>query len=245
MDRRKILLILAAVIAALGTMLVWLYVRGAEDRAQEQYETVEVIVATQDIAAGETFSAASTAGKFEKREVPQNTLLTGAQKTLSSMDGLVALTPIYSGEQVISAKWGGTGDVDVTAKVLAIPEGKVAVSVNLTDAARVSGFVTPGSEVAIIVAVGDGQTGYTRTVIPRVTVLGVGATSTVTSTTTTTEGESTTEPLPQTLVTVAVSQREAEKILWASSYGEVSFALVNQNSELAKTPKLAESDLFE
>lgn len=245
MDRRKILLILAAVIAALGTMLVWLYVRGAEDRAQQQYESVEVIVATQDIAAGETFAAASQAGKFEKREVPQNTLLTGAQKTLGTMDGLVALTPIYSGEQVISAKWGGTGDVDVTAKVLAIPEGKVAVSVNLTDAARVSGFVTPGSEVAIIVAIGDGQAGYTRTVIERVTVLGVGATSTVTSTTTSKEGESTTEPLPQTLVTVAVSQREAEKILWASSYGEVSFALVNQSSELAKTPKLAESDLFE
>ncbi len=247
MDRRKILLILAAVVAALGTMLVWLYVRGAEGRAQEQFDTVKVIVATQDIAAGESFTAASQAGKFEKRDVPQNMRLTGAQTDLNGLDGKVALTPIYTGEQVISAKWGGTGDVDVTAKVIAIPKGKVAVSVNITDAARVSGFVTPGSEVAVLVAVdGDsGKKGYTHTLLSPITVLGVGDTSTITSTKTSKDGESTTEPIPQTLVTLAVTQHQAEQLLWAASYGELSFALVNKNSELGSTPRVAEQNLFQ
>jgi pilus assembly protein CpaB len=247
MDRRKILLILAAVVAALGTMLVWLYVRGAEGRAQEQFDTVQVIVATQDIAPGESFTAASQAGKFEKRDIPQNVKLTGAQTDLNGLDGTVALTPIYANEQIISAKWGGAGDVDVTAKVLAIPKGKVAVSVNLTDAARVSGFVTPGSEVAVLVAVGgnSGGQGYTHTLISPITVLGVGDTSTITSTKTSKDGESTTEPVPQTLMTLAVTQHQAEQLLWAASYGQVSFALVNKNSDLGNTPRVAEQNLFQ
>jgi len=245
MDRRKILLIVAAVIAALGTMLVWLYVRGAEDRAQQQYESVEVIVATQDIAAGESFTAASQAGKFEKRSVPLASRLNGAQTDLDALSGSFALTPVYAGEQIITPKWGGSGDVDVTSSVLAIPKGKLAVTVNLTDSARVAGFVTPGSEVAILTTFGEGAAGYSRTVLERITVLAVGSTSTITQTKTTEDGESTAATIPQTLVTLAVTQREAEKLLWASTYGAVSFALVNESSELSKTPKLTESTLFE
>lgn len=243
MDRRKILLILAAVIAALGTMLVFLYVQGAEDRAKEDFESVEAIVAIQDIPQGETFEAASAAGKFEKRAVPKDQLLSGAETSLTGLDGLVALTTIYAGEQVIAKKWGGTGEVDVTANVLAIPKGKVAASVNLTDPARVAGFVNPGSEVAIIITVENGQ--YSRTLLQRVTVLGVGQTSTITETKTTAEGETATEALPQTLMTLALTQREAERLLWAATYGQVSFALVNKDSTLAKTGPVNEPNLFE
>jgi pilus assembly protein CpaB len=240
MDRRKILLILSAMIAALGTLLVFLYVQGAEGRAKEDFESVEVIVATQDIAQGESFDDAS--GKFEKREVPKDALLSGAKTDLNSLDGLVALTPIYAGEQLIQDKWGGISDVDVTANVLAIPKAKVAAAVNLTDPARVAGFVNPGSQVAILVSVEEGR--YTRTLLSRVTVLGVGATSTLTTTKTSGEGDSETTPIPQTLMTVAVSQKEAEKLLWGASFGELSFALVNKDSALATTGPVNEPNLF-
>lgn len=241
MDRRKILLILAAMIAALGTLLVFVYVQGAEDRAKEDFEAVEVIVATQDIPQGESFADASA--KFEKREVPKDALLAGAKTNLDGLDGLVALTPIYSGEQIIQAKWGGSADVDVTANVLAIPEGKVAVAVNLTDPARVAGFVNPGSQVAILISVEEGR--YTRSLLQRITVLGVGATSTVTTTKVSGEGDSETTPIPQTLMTLAVTQKEAEKLLWGASFGELSFALVNKDSKLARSGPVNEPNLFE
>ena len=243
MNRRKILLLLAAMIAALGTLLVFLYVQGAEGRAKEDFEAVEVLVATQDIEQGESFDDA--ASKFKLSEVPKDSVLTGAQTTLDGLEGLVALTPIYSGEQVISAKWGGS--VDITSSVLAIPEDKMAASVNLTDPARVAGFVNPGSQVAIIVSVdhNEDETDYTRTLLARVTVLGVGGTSTITSTKTTKEGESTTEQIPQTLMTVAITQKEAEKLLWGATFGELSFALVTEDSKLSKTAPVFESNLFQ
>ena len=43
MDRRKLLLVAAAIVAALGAVLVFLYVRGAEHRAEAQFDTVDVL----------------------------------------------------------------------------------------------------------------------------------------------------------------------------------------------------------
>lgn len=245
MDRRKILLVLAAVIAALGTLLVWLYVRGAEGRAQAQYDSVNVIVATQDIAPGETFEAASQAGKFAKKAVPANVRLDGAQTDLQELDGTVALTTIYAGEQLIDRKWGGTGSVDVTSKVIAIPKGKMAVTVNLTDPQRVAGFAQPGSQVSVFVAIDNqkADTYLARTLLQRVTVIGVGDTSTISKTKTTPDGESTTEPVPQTLVTLAVDQQQAERLAWATTFGTLSLGLVNENTTLSTTPRVTEKNL--
>ena len=47
------LLVAAAVVAALGTALVFLYVRGADNRAEEKFETTDVLVATVQIERGE------------------------------------------------------------------------------------------------------------------------------------------------------------------------------------------------
>jgi pilus assembly protein CpaB len=239
MARRKILLVLAAVIAAFGTLLVFLYVQSADSRAREKLDTVDVLVASQDIRTGESFEDAS--GKFELRPVPRDQLLANHQTSLDGLDGLVALNPIYAGEQIVSQKWGGSADV--TSTVLAIPQKKVAISVQLSDPARVAGFVNPGSEVAIMLVMSDGQ--YVRTLLPRITVIGVGSSSTVTQTTTTTEGETTAETIPKTLMTLAVTQREAEKLLWGSSYGQLAFALTTEESVVRKSGPVTEQNLFQ
>ena len=52
------LLVAAAVVAALGSALVFLYVRGADNRAQEKFETTDVLVATVQIERGERIADA-------------------------------------------------------------------------------------------------------------------------------------------------------------------------------------------
>lgn len=54
MERRKILLVVATVVAALGATLVFLYAQGAENRAVAQFQTVEVLSAAQRIERGES-----------------------------------------------------------------------------------------------------------------------------------------------------------------------------------------------
>jgi pilus assembly protein CpaB len=67
MDRRKVLLIVAALIAALGTAVVFLYVRGADSRANLKFAGKQVLVASAAISPGETLKVAKSAGKIETK----------------------------------------------------------------------------------------------------------------------------------------------------------------------------------
>ena len=197
MDRRKALLLVAAVIAAVGTLLVFLYVRGADTRADQRYDAVQVLRVVKPIAAGETVEAAQSAGKIESGSVSKKDLLPDALTGTEPIAGKVATTNIYPGEQLISSKFGATG----SSNGLAIPKGKIAISINLSDPSRVAGFVNPGDKVAIFLT----NANFTRLLLPSIQVIGAG-TTTVTTTTTTTNGVAATEQLPKTLLTLAVSQ---------------------------------------
>jgi pilus assembly protein CpaB len=239
MDRRRILLVVAVLVAAVGSALVFLYTKGADTRAEEKFDTVEVLEATSVIAPGETFEDAQAAGKLALQAVSKEALLDGYQTTTDSLTGTVSLGTIYPGEQIISAKWGTSAAVTST---LQIPDTNMAVSVNLTDPARVAGFVNPGSEVAIFLTGTDesdqtaGGVGFARLLLERVPVLGVGSTTPVSTTTTDETGASTTEQLPRTLLTLSVNQQQAEKILFAQSTGELAFGLLTDQSAVAPDP---------
>ncbi len=234
MDRRRILLVVAVLVAALGSALVFLYTKGADTRAEERFETVEVLQATAVINPGEKIEDAQAAGKLALKAVSQDSLLDGYQTTTDEMTGTVSLGTIYPGEQIIAAKWGVSASVQST---LQIPETNMAISVNLTDPSRVAGFVSPGSEVAIFLTGSeDSGLAYTRLVLERVTVLGVGSTTPVSTTTTDASGASTTEQLPRTLLTLSVNQNQAEKVLFAQSAGELAFGLLTEQSAVAPDP---------
>ena len=235
MDRRRILLVVAVLVAAVGSALVFLYTKGADTRAEERFDTVEVLEATAVIAPGETFEDAQAAGKLALQAVSKDALLDGYQTTSDSLGGTVSLGTIYPGEQIISAKWGQSAAV---GSALQIPDANMAVSVNLTDPARVAGFVNPGSQVAIFLTGSDVATGanFSRLLLERVAVLGVGSTTPVSTTTTDESGASTTEQLPRTLLTLSVNQVQAEKILFAQSNGELAFGLLTDQTEVAADP---------
>ena len=240
MDRRKALLVVAAVIAALGTLLVFLYVRGADTRADERYEAVQVLRVVKEIPPGETVEAAQAAGKIETGTVSQKDLLPDALTGIEPIAGKVAVAPIYPGEQLITSKFGATG----SSSGLTIPKGKIAISVNLTDPARVAGFVNPGDKVAIFMSGSGGGGTFSRMLLGNVQVIGAGATTMVATTTTDDTGAQTTDQLPKTLLTLAVTQNEAERVLYATSNGELSFALLNKDSKVGPSKGVTDGNLF-
>ena len=233
MGRRTLLLIAALAVAALGTTMVFLYVNGVNDRALADQEPVQVLVATAPIAAGTTAQDAQSAGALEKRTVSRASVAEGALSDITPVADEVALAPIFIGEQIIEAKFGQPGNTSS----LPIPEGKLAVSVQLADPARVAGFVAPGSEVAVFLTIervrGSGNE-ITRVLLPKVQVIATGA-STVVSTTTTAEGETQTEELPRALLTLAVTQAEAQKVVYGSQHGQMYFGLLTEDSEVNKS----------
>ncbi len=248
MDRRRILLIIAAVVAALGTLLVFLYVRSADARAQDSVDAVQVLTASQPIAAGESYDDALATGKIVPKGVARSQLLANVQTSPDALKGTVALQSLLPGEQIVADKFGT--NAAEAASPLGIPEGKMAISVNLTDPDRVAGFVNPGSEVAIFVTAqdaGDSEASAgprTKLLLQRVTVLGVGSTTPVTTTTTTQDGTQQTEQLPRTLLTLALTQQEAQRVILASKTLDVTFALLTKDSTVADAPTTTNTDVL-
>lgn len=237
MDRRRLLLLVAALIAALGVALVFVWARGAESRAADKYDTVEVLTASQKILPGEAIDDALEAGKVQLANVPKSQLLEGASESSEPLRGQVALTTLYPGEQLIPLKFGGVDEVEAAA-TLPIPEGKLAISVEVEDAARVGDFIRPGAEITIFLT----QEGSnSRVLLERVTVLAVGRTTSVPTDGTEEEaagGET-------SLLTLAVRQKEAEKVRLAETLGALSVALLNDASDVKGDEGTNPDNVFE
>ncbi|HET6165835.1 MAG TPA: Flp pilus assembly protein CpaB [Marmoricola sp.] len=243
MDRRRVLLVVAAIIAALGTLLVFLYVRGADDRANEKFHAVKVLKAVKQINAGETVAAAQAAGKIEESSVGEGERLPEALDSLAPIEGQIAQTNIFVGEQIVASKFGSA---PASTNALSVPDGKIAVSINLTDTARVAGFVNPGDKVAIFMSSngGAGLGSFTRLLLSNIEVIAVGTTTVVSTTKTDSTGAQTTEQLPRTLFTLGVTQQEAEKIMFATGSGELAFAKIGKDAKLVPDPGANADNLF-
>jgi pilus assembly protein CpaB len=242
MGRRTVLLIVAVLIAAAGTALILMYVQGINARAVEGQERVEVLAATDQIDAGEKFADAQAAGKIDTVEIARDDMVDGALASADSITDEVAVSTIYPDEQILAQKFGKPED----AQTLPIPDGMIAVSVELTDPARVAGFVNPGSRVALFVSVDpelikeDGSTqplpAYTDLLLPDVQVVGVGDTTVHTTTKTDEQGQQTTEEIPRTILTLAVTTEEAKKVVFSARNGELALGLRTTKSKVDEGP---------
>jgi pilus assembly protein CpaB len=231
------------VLAALATVLIFLWVSGINDRALEGQEPVEVLVVTQSVAAGTTGTSASNAGAFELTQLPRDAVAEGALSSIEPVANQVALSPLFPGEQVLAQKFGPPS----SSATAAIPEGKIGLSINLGDPERVAAFLRPGSEVAVFLTSNDPDSGVpsTRVLLPRVQVVATGSTTTLTRTTTDASGTQTEEQLPVALLTLAVDQKESEKIIFAQDEGSLYFGLLTDTSpEIVKDAGTNAGNLF-
>lgn len=241
MDRRRVLLTAAAAIAALGTLIVFLYVRNADTRAADQYNAVPVLKAVKTIAAGESVAEAQAAGKIEQSTVGEGDRLPDALISLDAISTQIAQTTINPGEQIVGVKFA---DTPVSTSTLTIPKKMIAISVNLTDTGRVAGFVNPGDKVVIFVR--ETATGVTRPLLTDVLVIGVGTTTVVAKTTTDNTGAQTTEQLPRTLFTLGLMQEDAQKVIAVTGggNGDLTFGLTNKDSVVDKNLVVNGANLF-
>ena len=239
MTRRLALLVAAILIAAIGTTMVFLYVKKADDRAIADQNPVTVLVAKTAIAAGTRVIDAANAGAFQTKELPRSAVAPGALSSVDPVKEFVALTSVFPGQQLIAGMFGATAAVDAS---IAIPPGQIAVSFSFGDPNRVAGFVQPGSDVAIFLTsslVGGTQT--TRILLPKATVIAVGPT-TVTPPANAAQANS--EALPKALLTLALTQRQAEKLIFASGSGSLYLGLLNDKSKITPGTGTNAKNLF-
>ena len=148
MGRRTVLLIVAALIAALGTGMVFLYVRGADSRAE----------ASQAAGAGAQGRGADRAGRDDGRcaggrqdPAGQRPPVPGARRGREQRRPAWRTAWRCRRSTPTSRSSPPSSAPPVTRDALTIPDGNIAISVNLSDTGRVAGFVNPGASVAVFV----------------------------------------------------------------------------------------------
>jgi pilus assembly protein CpaB len=149
MSRRTVALVLAVALAALATIALISYVRGLEDKAFEGTETVEVFVAKQDIVAGVSGDTAGQQGLIETRTVPAKVRPAGAITSLQEISGKIAIVQIFKDEIIVGPRFQLPGAA--AARVLPIPQGRQAISIQVGPVPGVAGFIQPGDRVSLIV----------------------------------------------------------------------------------------------
>jgi pilus assembly protein CpaB len=118
-----------------------------------------------------------------------------------------------------------------------VPEGLVAVTIPVDDARGVAGLISPGDHVAVLATVEDNanQISYTRVIVGGVQVLAVGQnTASSGATPSGVQGggvvgaaeSGSASASPPTVVTVAASAADAERIVYSVEVGSIWLALL-------------------
>ena len=260
MGRRFLAIIVAAVVALVGVVSVMLYVRGADARAVSAQQPTLVYYAKKVVPAGTTLKDANRQGLIEQTTVAAKGAPAGALSQVTDANSpLIALSDIQAGEFITSARFGVT---PVGEKAIEVPAGKVAVSVELSDPARVGTFVTPGTHIAIftsykIKAIGDDSKSKalneadvqgTSLLLPDVLVIGMGQTALnpgnakQDSATDKGTAEST---APSFLVTVGVTPAEAARLIHGINNGNLYAALRGSDLKMDGLKIVTDLNLFD
>jgi pilus assembly protein CpaB len=223
MRGRVVAVLVAVALAAAATAALIAYAAGADRRAIANQQPVLVYVARARIPAGTSGEDAQNRGLIERTTLPRRAVAGGAVRSLEQLGGRVAAVDIVPGEQLLAARWVGRGEAP-GGRLLAIPAGHQAVSIALDPTRQVSGFVTPGDRVSVVVSLSLAKGGRpqrtSRFLLQDVQVLAVGATAQ--------EGRRIGQGRNQSLsaVTLAVRPADVERVVFAAENGSLYLSLL-------------------
>lgn len=249
---RVLTAVVAVVLALLAGVLAWQYLSDADERAEEDAELVDVLVAVEDIpvgTSGATVLQDDLIGeeRVPQRAVPVDALLPGDEETIAE---LVAAGPIGAGQFIVTSSFRSAAIVSGLAGTL--EDGQQAISFQVDDTRAVGGFVSPGDSVNIVLNLdiesltgGVAAVNTTAFLLPGIEVLAVGDTTAV-QTRQTGEGETERRDIPAGIITVRVDARQALQIAHAQQNGSIFLSLNPRDSDPETSPEIVEAvNLFD
>jgi pilus assembly protein CpaB len=217
-QHRTLMVMLVAVgTAALGSYGVYRAVLQIPVREVE-VATMYVVVAAQPLAMGTRLHP----NHLRLVAWPARNPVPGAMSDPKQLIDRGVIVPINENEPITDSKVAsleaGAGLPPV------IPEGMRAISVRVNEVIGVAGFVVPGTVVDVLVTVrptnGPSDEPMTRTVVSKVRVLTAGTKYDQ-------EKSKGGEPIPTSVVTLAVLPEDAERVALASNEGKITLSLRN------------------
>jgi pilus assembly protein CpaB len=223
--------IAALVLAVVGAILVVSYAQGADARAVQGLEPVDVLVVAKPIPAGTSVEALQPFLATEK--LPGKAVAPSAVKTLAGIAGKVTAVELLPGEQLVAERLIAPEELQTSGSVQ-IPAGLQEVSFQLEPQRVVGGRLAPGDHVGIFISLKNGgieakpEKETTQLTIHKVLVTAVQRAPVATPPAqpsadgATAPPEDTSLPTGSLLLTVAVNDVDAGKIVYASEFTDTA-----------------------
>lgn len=141
--------IAAALMAVVGTVVLVLFVQGAEDRALEGEELVTVLTVQTKIPAGTP--AVQLEDFVETEQIPKKIAPEGTIADLVSVTGLIAAVDFYPGEVLLAQRFVEASNFSARRGVVEVPEGLMEVTLALSQEQFIGGVPVPGDKIALVV----------------------------------------------------------------------------------------------
>lgn len=248
MGRRLMAVLAAVVVGLIGVAAVLVYAGGADSRAVADQRPQTVFIAKALVPSGTSAADAVAKGLIVPTQVALKGVPVGALTKVDDATGrLLALTDIAPGEFVVASRFGTT---PLGQKAIQVPDGQVAISVSLSDPARVGAFVTPGSRIVIYDTYVPGAAGaktavagekQTRILLDDVLVIAVGSSSL--SPAANTDGQAPAASAGA-LVTVALPPATAAKLVHGIATGALYAGLRGTDTKADLGQIISDSTLF-
>jgi pilus assembly protein CpaB len=147
MPRKIIGVVASIVLAALGTLILVAFVRGAETRALAGEQTVDVLVVTE--AIDRNTPASEIADSVATEQIPAKVRADGVVDDLADLEDRVTSVALVPGEQVVASRFVTTAQL-VQASRVEVPEGLQEVTISLEPQRAVGGQISPGDTVGLV-----------------------------------------------------------------------------------------------
>jgi len=237
MNRRLLTILLVAFLIAIGcTMLVVRLVRNQAAAARPP-ATASVVAAKTDIKLGTILNADNLTTVEVVGVAPQGTI---PEKNKSIAIGRGVISDLYAGEPIMESRLAAIGSGGGLAAT--IPPGMRACAVKVDDVVNVSGFVTPGMRVDVLISgtppgeQSPEQGTVAKTLLQNIKVLSAG---------TDYQKDAEGKAKAVQVVNLLVTPEQAETLSLASNQARIQLVLRNPlDTKIADVPGTATGTIF-
>lgn len=246
MDKKKLLLLLGALVIAIGTALAArsLFAGASAPKAEAAQQAVpqgpKVLVAQRALPVGTIITADSIAFQMWPKEMVQDAYFIEGEADMAKLLGTVVRNPMTAGAPVTQGSLVKPGDRGFLAAALG--PGMRAITINVSARTGVAGFIFPGDHIDLMLTQTVRSTGEeaqalkaTETILKNLRVL---ATDQATDSEVV-EGKTVVREFRT--VTLEVTPKIAEKIAVAETIGTLSLALRSIADNQAELERLVAS----
>jgi Flp pilus assembly protein CpaB len=212
-------LVIAGGLAIVAIAAVLIYTSNVQQAAKAGQARVKVYVARVDVPAGTPAADILAKGDLVQKEVVQDDQLPGVLTTTTGLQGTVLKQDLYTGQQVGSAVFVPATQA---ASTVAIRGTMRAVGVDVKTSNGLVGTLSDGDHVDVFAQIGTGNQRVVRKVLTDVLVLKAQIGQ-----------KDATAVTGDAHILFALSDRDAQKMLWLANNGDNSFWLAQRPHENA------------